>query len=143
MKYRPVWIFLIPLLLATGCTRSRTADRVIVEIPEGFSGNFVLNMGVKNAEPLAREGDHYLITVPKSGDLSTSSLLTNPQLMFRNSSDGSVWGYSHSVFTTGDGIPVGGKIEFFVGTKKDYDAEENKKKQSGRFMNPELLEAQL
>ena len=46
------------------------------------------------------------------------------------SSDGAVWGYSHSVFTTGDGIPVGGKIEFFVGTRKEYDAEQGKKNHS-------------
>jgi hypothetical protein len=47
-----------------------------------------------------------------------------------------VWGYSHSVFTTGDGIPVGGKIEFFVGTRKEYDAEQNRKNHSEGVSTP-------
>jgi hypothetical protein len=42
-----------------------------------------------------------------------------------------VWGFSESAFTTGDGISVGGKIEFFVGTRKEYEAEESKKNHSG------------
>ena len=50
--------------------------------------------------------------------------------------DGGVWGYSHSVFATGDGIPVGAKIEFFVGTRKDYEAEQGKKNHSGGFSVP-------
>jgi hypothetical protein len=47
-----------------------------------------------------------------------------------------VWGYSHSVFNTGDGIPIGGKIEFFVGTKQDYEAEQGKKNHSEGFSPP-------
>ena len=74
-----------------------------------------------------------MVTVPKSGKVITSTLLTNSEPTFQNSSEGAVWGYSHSVFTTGDGIPVGGKIEFFVGTRKEYEAEQGKKNHSGGF----------
>lgn len=121
------------LVVLAACTRGGSGEQVVVEIPAGFSGDFVLNMGVKNAAPLARQGDQYVITVDKSGKAITSSLLSSPRVTFKNSSAGSVWGYSHSVFTTGDGIPVGGKIEFFVGTEKEYEAEEGKKTHSRDF----------
>jgi len=130
-------------MAAGACNRGRSPETVVIEIPPGFNGDFVLRMGVKDAPELPREGNGYLVTVPRSGTLSTSTLLRNPQITFRNQSDGSVWGYSHSVFSTGDGIPVGGKIEFFVGTKKDFDAKENNKKQSGHFPDSENLAAVL
>ena len=74
--------------------------------------------------------------------MTTSTLLTHSRPTFKNSSDGGVWGYAHSVFTTGDGIPIGGKIEFFVGTRKEYDAEENKKNHSGGASNSLELNTQ-
>jgi hypothetical protein len=119
--------------LSTGCKHASKTN-IIVEIPPGFNGNFQLEMGVKDAPPLMKQGDAYVVTVSRDGKLTTSTLLTNPQTQFRNASDGSVWGYSQSVFTTGDGIPVTGKIQFFVGTKKDYEAEENKKNHSREFL---------
>jgi hypothetical protein len=123
------------LIVAGACTK-HSAPQVIVEIPSGFSGNFVLEMGVKDSPPLERLGDAYRVPVPSNGRVVTSTLLTNPETTFRNASEGSVWGYSHSVFTTGDGIPVGGKIEFFVGTRKEYDAEQNRKNHSGGVSRP-------
>jgi hypothetical protein len=105
----------------------------VVEIPAGFTGNFMLEMGIKGAPPLERHGDAYVVAVPKSGKVETSTLLTNSTPVFKNASDGAVWGYAHSVFTTGDGIATGGKIEFFVGTRKEYDAEQGKKNRSGGF----------
>jgi hypothetical protein len=47
-----------------------------------------------------------------------------------------LWGYSHSVFTTGDGIPAGAKIEFLVGTRNEYEAEQGRKKHSGGLLAP-------
>jgi hypothetical protein len=41
------------------------------------------------------------------------------------------------MFRTGDGISIGGKIEFFVGTQKDYDAEQQKKNKSDGVFNAE------
>ena len=122
------------LLLASGaCSKHSAGPEVIVEIPQGFNGDFLLEMGVKDAPPLLKQGEAYRITVPKGGKLLTSTLVANPRMMFQNSSEGGVWGYTHSVFSTGDGIPIGGKIEFFVGTKKDYEAEEKKKNHSDGF----------
>jgi hypothetical protein len=73
------------------------------------------------ADPLARQGDTY----------------NNAQVTFKNSSDGQVWGFSERMFRTGDGISIGGKIEFFVGTQKDYDAEQQKKNKSDGVFNAE------
>jgi hypothetical protein len=118
------------LSIACACSR-KIAPTIVVEIPGGFTGDFLLEMGVKGAPPLQKQGDSYVVIVPKSGKIITSTLLTNSTPVFKNASDGAVWGYAHSVFTTGDGIATGGKIEFFVGTRKEYDAEQNKKKHSG------------
>jgi len=90
-------------------------------------------MGVRGAIPLPRKGEAYVLDLPMNGKVQTSTLLENPQVTFKNSSDGKVWGYSQRTFTTGDGISVGGKIEFFVGTQKQFEAEQNKKNKSGRF----------
>jgi hypothetical protein len=89
------------------------------------------------ADPLARQGDTYILTVPRIGRAQTSTLLNNAQVTFKNSSDGQVWGFSERMFRTGDGISIGGKIEFFVGTQKDYDAEQQKKNKSDGVFNAE------
>ncbi len=139
---RKVWPTVIPalfLIAASACSRHAPAAQVIVEIPSGFTGDFLLEMGVREAPPLAKRGEAFVVTVPKSGKVITSTLLTNFDLKFQNSSEGAVWGYSHSVFTTGDGIPVRGKIEFFVGSKKEYEAEQGKKNHSGGFPTLESI----
>jgi hypothetical protein len=137
MKLKASWILFCAVLLAAAiaCSRKPPAPKVIVEIPSGFSGNFLLEMGVKEAPPLEKRGDAYVVTVAKNGKATTSTVLTEAQPTFQNSGDGTIWGYSHAVFTTGDGIPVGGKIEFFVGTRKDYDAEESRKNHSRDFLS--------
>ncbi|HEX4783374.1 MAG TPA: hypothetical protein VH350_03470 [Candidatus Sulfotelmatobacter sp.] len=118
-------------LFAAACSKQDLTPKLIVEIPSGFSGDFLLEMGVKDAPPLDKRGEAYVVPVPRNGKVITSTLLTTSQPTFQNSSGGTVWGYAHSVFKTGDGIPVGGKIEFFVGTRKEYEAEQNKKNHSG------------
>lgn len=124
------------LVAASACSSKNSAPTLVVEIPSGFNGDFLLEMGVKDAPPLDKQGDAYLVTVPRSGKVTTSTLLSNARPVFKNSSDGGVWGYSHSVFSTGDGIAIGGKIEFFVGTRKEYDAEQGKKNHSGAVTSP-------
>jgi len=121
------------LVLASACTKRASGPTLVVEIPAGFSGNFLLEMGVKDAPPLEKQGEAYAVTVPRTGKIVTSTLLWQPRVTFKNATDGAVWGYSQSTFKTGDGIPVGGKIEFFVGTRKEYEAEESKKNHSGGF----------
>lgn len=123
------------LVVCSGCSKREMPTPVIVEIPAGFNGNFVLEMGVRDAPPLAKRGDAFIVPVPKSGRVETSTLLQKCHPTFQNASEGTVWGFSQSTFATGDGIAVGGKIEFFVGTRKEYEAEQGKKKHSGRFSN--------
>lgn len=119
------------LLISLGaCSLRHAGPDLVVQIPPGFGGSFSLEMGVKDAPPLPQQGKSYLVTVPRNGRVVTSTLLTNPQPIFQNASGGEVWGYSHSVSRTGDGIPIGGRIEFFVGTRKDYEAEVNKRSHS-------------
>ena len=132
-----IWMFAFLLVTAGACSRRGAGSRVIVEIPAGFSGNFVLEMGVKDAAPLAKQGDSYVVDVPTGGKVVTSTFLDKPEVVFKNASDGKVWGYSQNVFTTGDGISIGGKIEFFVGTQKDFEAEQKKKNKSGGALTME------
>jgi hypothetical protein len=136
MMRKAIFISIVAVLLtiAVACSKSTTqSPQLIVDIPAGFSGNFSLEMGIKTAPPLQKYGDSYLVVVPRSGKLETATVLEHPKVDFKNATDGSIWGYSESKFTTGDGISVGGKIEFFVGTRKDFDAQEQKKNHSGRF----------
>jgi hypothetical protein len=111
------------LIATAACTKAHSAAPVIVKIPSGFSGNFVLEMGVISAPPLEKRGDAYVIAVPKDRKVVTSTILTDSRPAFQNASNGAVWGYSNSVVTAGDGIAVGGKVEFFVGTQKEFEAE--------------------
>ena len=138
-RFATACLFAVVLTITVACTKKSASDQVIVEIPSGFSGNFVLDMGVRNAAALPKEGNSYVLEVPPNGKAETSTLLKNAHLVFRNSTDGQVWGLSQRVFTTGDGISVGGKIEFFVGTQKDFDAEQQKKNKSGGFFKGEAL----
>jgi hypothetical protein len=128
------------MMLLGACSKKSSEAQVVVEIPAGFSGNFLLEMGAKDAPPLPMEDGSYVIAVPRDGKLTTSTFLDKPKITFKNASEGSVWGYSQSVFTTGDGISIGGKIEFFVGTKTQYDAEQNKKNHSGASTAPIEME---
>ena len=133
---RKIWLTVLGavfFMAASACFKHSPASQVIVEIPSGFAGNCLLEMGVRDAPPLVKQGDAYVVVVPKNGKIITSTLLTNSEPTFHNASEGAVWGYSLSLSTTGDGIPVGGKIEFFVGTRKEFEAEQGRKKHSGRF----------
>lgn len=132
-------VLLVASLVA--CTKKTTAQELSVEIPAGFSGNFVLEMGVRSAAPLPIDGDGYRLTLPQAGKIQTSTLLDHPRVTFRNGTDGKIWGYSQRIFTTGDGISVGGKIEFFVGTQQQFEAEQNKKNKSGGFFTLDLQSA--
>lgn len=137
-----ICLFII-FTLAMACSRQVSGSQLVVDVPSGFSGNFVLNMGVREAAPLKCNGQTCYVTVPSGGKVETSTFLDSPKITFQNGSDGSIWGFSQSVFTTGDGISVGGKIEFFVGTQKDFDAEQKKKNKSGTFSAPDTLVARV
>jgi hypothetical protein len=139
-KMLSVCIFAILLTLAMACSRrSSLQPQLRVEIPAGFTGNFVLDMGIRGASPLPKDGDVYVVTVSRTGKVETSTLLDKPNVTFKNATNGQIWGYSHRLFTTGDGISTGAKIEFFVGTQKDFDAEQNKKNKSGGFFKSDWI----
>jgi len=126
-------IFVLLLLAVVTCTRHVSGPTLVIEIPADFSGNFVLNMGVHQAPPLQKNEDAYVVTVPHNGRIETSTLLEHPKVVFKNGTINGIWGYSESVFATGDGISTGGKVQFFVGTEKDFEAEQNKRNKSGAF----------
>ena len=64
-KIWPMAVCAILLMAACACTKHSAAPQVIVEIPSGFSGNFLLEMGVKEAPPLEKRGEAYVVPVPK------------------------------------------------------------------------------
>lgn len=143
MKNKVVSACVFAVLVAIGiaCTKKAALQELVIEIPSGFNGNFVLDMGVHDTAPLARAGNTYALTLPQDGKVQTSTFLEHPHVTFKNAGDGKVWGYSQRTFTTGDGISIGGKIEFFVGTQKDFEAEQNKKNKSGGFFTLEQISA--
>ncbi|HXJ89686.1 MAG TPA: hypothetical protein VMS18_22920 [Candidatus Binatia bacterium] len=140
-NYSFLYVLMISILVAMACSKRDAKPHMVIEIPAGFSGNFVLEMGVRGASPLPQDAQTYVLTIPNSGKLQTSTLLDEPDVAFKNGAQGGVWGYSQRVFTTGDGIAVGGKIEFFVGTQKEFEAEQSKKNKSGGFSQLEPVSA--
>ena len=54
------------VLAAVACSKHDPALQLVVEIPAGFSGNYVLEMGVRGSTPLPQRGDSYIVTVPRN-----------------------------------------------------------------------------
>jgi hypothetical protein len=120
------------LLLTAACSKG-AQDQIVINVPANFSGQIRIEMGVSNAPALQRNGRNYEITVPPDGKFVTSTILVGVQSKISNVDGGHVWGYSPSVSKTGDGLPVGGTIEFFVGTKEQYESAEAKKHRSNVY----------
>jgi hypothetical protein len=87
-------------------------------------------MGVPGAPALTRHGRNYEIQVPPDGKVVTSTIIAAGTPQFRNAPVGHIWGYAPTLSKTGDGFPVGGTIDFFVGTKEQYESAEAKKHKS-------------
>lgn len=138
LRLASVCVFASLCMVLLACSKQAPRPELLIEIPAGFSGNFVLEMGVHGAPPLGREGQLYKAVVQRSGKVETSTSLENPLVKYKNDSGSGIWGFSQSRFTTGDGISVGGKIEFFVGTQKQFEAEQNKKNKSGGSLADDL-----
>ncbi len=121
-------MILLGLLLS--CWKAPVHDHLVVEVPSGYSGPVQVQLGVAGAPPLPRRGDAYVITVPSDGRVSTSTALSDVQPVFRDLPGNHVWGYTSLILRSGDGIPVGGSIEFFVGTNEQYQIEVSRKHKS-------------
>jgi hypothetical protein len=123
-------LILLLALLAIGCTRTGPAG-VLIEVPASFTGQVHVEMGVPGAPPLQQNGKEYLISVPPDGKVVTSTIVPvagTPR--FQNVNADHVWGYTPAVSKAGDGLIIGGTIEFFVGTKAQYETAEAKKHKS-------------
>jgi len=119
------------VLATVGVGCSRNGAWLLISLPGDFSGQVQINMGVPGAPALQREGKNYRVTVPPDGRVVTSTIVEVAGPKFENVDAGRVWGYSRSVFRTGDHLPVGGNIDFFIGTKEQYESAEAKKHKSG------------
>lgn len=77
-----------------------------------------------------------MLPVPRNGKVITSTLLTTPGHHSRIPATVLCGAIRIRFFATDDGIPVGAKIEFFVGTRNEYEAEQGRKKHSGGLLAP-------
>jgi hypothetical protein len=123
-------MLLLCLAFAASCTQKTSSDEVLIQIPTAFSGEVRIEMGVVGAPPLKGAGGSYVVSLPADGHVETSTVLGGLRPRFQDVDAGRIWGYSPSIWKTGDGIPVGGNIEFFVGTKEQYETQEAKKHKS-------------
>jgi hypothetical protein len=115
--------------LLAACSKKQAGDQVLFTVPTGFSGQVQVQLGVVGAAPLEREHGVYVLRIPADGKLTTSTVLPGSP-SYNVSGDNQVWGYTSSIYRTGDGLPVGGNLEFFIGTREQFDAYEAKKPKS-------------
>jgi hypothetical protein len=122
-------IAVVAICFAVACSRTAHAT-LIIEVPTGYSGPVDVELGVTGAPALQKEGDEYIVPVPATGHVSTSTILLDTTPEFKNVGHDRVWGYESSILKAGDGIPVGGNIDFFIGTKEQYQIELTKRHKS-------------
>jgi hypothetical protein len=124
------FVAIAALIMATlGCSR-QPQEQILISLPPDFRGQVHIEMGVPGAPALTRQGRNYEIQVPPDGKVVTSTVITAGTPQFRNAQIGHVWGYTPKLSKTGDDFPVGGTIEFFVGTREQYESAEAKKHKS-------------
>jgi hypothetical protein len=87
------------------------------------------NWAYRDRHPLQREQGTYVVQIPADGKITTSTVLSGSP-KFTVAGTGRIWGYTASIYRTGDGLPVGGSLEFFVGTKEQFEAYEARKPKS-------------
>jgi hypothetical protein len=129
-RSRWILILLIALgCLVSACSKKLPDDAVSFAVPPGFSGQVQVQLGVLGSPPLQREQGTYVLHIPADGKIATSTVLSGSP-KFTVAGTGEIWGYTTSIYRTGDGLPVGGSLEFFVGTKEQFDAYEARKPKS-------------
>jgi hypothetical protein len=131
LRFFKVGLLLFVVVLVVCCNQRRKVVGLVIELPEGFSGEVSIRTGVPHAPPLKTAGAAYVVSVPSDGHFETSTIPEEGiSTQFRNAGTGRIWGYDASLQKTGDGIPVSGSIEFFVGTKEQYEIQEAHKRKS-------------
>lgn len=121
MNWRTVVIAIAAVAVCAGLACSRKAHAaLLIEVPNGYSGPVDVQLGVAGAPALQKEEGEYVIPVPVDGHVTTSTTLSDATPEFKNVDHDRVWGYESLILKAGDGIPVGGSIEFFIGTKEQY-----------------------
>jgi hypothetical protein len=123
---------ILSLLITMACTK-KAQSPILVNVPTGFTGQVHLELGELNAPALPSEQGCYVVTLPPDGIVRTSSVIDGAVLKFQNLQPGKVWGYTAHFEHAGDGIPLGGDIQFFVGTAEQYKTAEAKKHHSRRL----------
>jgi hypothetical protein len=115
--------------MVSACSKNLPDDEVSFAAPTGFSGQVQVQLGVQGSPPLQREQGTYVVQIPADGKITTSTVLSGSP-KFTVAGTGRIWGYTASIYRTGDGLPVGGSLEFFVGTKEQFEAYEARKPKS-------------
>ena len=124
-------IVIAAVAVCAGMACSRKAHAaLLIEVPSGYSGPVNVQLGVAGAPPLQKEHGEYVIPVPVNGHITTSTTISDATPEFKNVGQDRVWGYESSILKAGDGIPVGGSIDFFVGTKEQYQIDLTKRHKS-------------
>jgi len=121
-------VLLLGLLLS--CWKAPVHEQLVIEVPPDYSGPVEVQLGVAGAPALPKRGDSYVIALPPDGHVSTSTSLSEIQPIFKDLPGNRLWGFSSLILRSGDGIPVGGHIEFFVGTNEQYQIEVSHKHKS-------------
>jgi hypothetical protein len=137
MKMRALSFLVLVSLLVLACSRNSLPELVIT-FPQGFTGDVYIELGISDAPPLNRVGNRYIVPIPPDGKLRTSTTLAELRPQFPNNDPDHIWGYESLVQRTGDGIVIGGKIEFFVGTKDQYESQNAKRHKSHIVSGPIL-----
>jgi hypothetical protein len=134
LRFLKVGLLLSVVVLLACCNQRRKVVELVIELPAGFGGEVSIRTGVPHAAPLKTDGQAYVVSVPSDGHIETSTIPEEGiPTRFRNAGTGRIWGYDASLQKTGDGIPVSGSIEFFVGTKEQYEIQEAHKRKSEFF----------
>lgn len=121
---------LMVLGLLLSCWRAPVHDQLVIDVSSGYSGPVEVRLGISGAPALPKRDGAYLVTVPADGRVSTSTSISEVQPVFKDLPGDRVWGYNCLILRSGDGIPVGGSIEFFVGTNEQYQIEVSRKHKS-------------
>src|ERR1035438_3026867 len=93
---RSVLALSLALVILVGCEKRRITE-IVIRLPDGFSGQVQVQMGVVGAPKLTTSGQAYVVSLPGDGHLQTSTIIEdNLPVRFENSRSGSVWGYATS-----------------------------------------------